>query len=552
MMPVFINILGTAMSTASVTVKNTPLVRKADYYRAEFAVINHTVLVWHGETNIAEVNQGANPGMVASDMGNVFVARTPETFMNDADGKLTLNGRWNYTWDAENRLIKVESRPDTPSSSWRRIEWTFDTLGRRIQQVTSIWTNNAWFVVENLKFVSDPMLFGRHIVELNATNNTLVHSFAWGLDLSGTMDGAGGAGGLLWVTLHTASGSASGTHFTCYDGNGKVVSLVSSTTGDVIVRYEYGPFGEPIRVSGPFADQNPLRFSTKRTDPTTDLVLYEYRAYGPSLGRWLDRDPIVEVGGINLFGFVRNAPLSFVDRNGEDVWVNPAAMETETAAAAFPSAEAGLFSRPVRPSDRDEPQRDRCGRRKPNCRCRTQSGPIGDPNCDRCGPEVSGALAGTLSGVKARFDALSEAHKKKVCSLGHLAGTWDIRFPDPPAGCGEGACTQTVMVNGKCYDQWKVNYLLFGYISKLCGFSRAKMEALIAAKKLIRKPCIDGDWEYEYTGDIKGFARIGFKWDGALPSELPGPTGGFSGCKPCDKPGADDPKYKSAFGITWP
>jgi len=106
----------------------------------------------------------------------VFVPKTPELFSYDADGNLLSDGRWNYTWDAENRLVKVESRSDTPQASWRRVEWTYDALGRRIQQATSIWTNNAWFVVENLKFVSDPMLYGRHIVELNATNNALVRS----------------------------------------------------------------------------------------------------------------------------------------------------------------------------------------------------------------------------------------------------------------------------------------------------------------------------------------------------------------------------------------
>jgi len=248
--------------------------------------------------------------------GNIFVGKTPEVFSYDLDGNMTSDGRWNYTWDAENRLIKVESRPDTPSSSWRRIEWTYDALGRRIQQVTLIWTNNAWFVVENLKYVSDPMLFGRHIVELNGTNNTLVRSYVWGLDLSRTMDGAGGVGGLLWVTLHTASGPASGTHFVCYDGNGNIVSLVCSTTGDVTGRYEYGPFGEPIRVTGPAATLNPFRFSTKRTDPTTELVLYEYRAYQPSTGRWLNRDHIGEIGGINIYGIVENGSIDFVDFNG--------------------------------------------------------------------------------------------------------------------------------------------------------------------------------------------------------------------------------------------
>ena len=184
------------------------------------------------------------------------------------------------------------------------------------------------------------MLFGRHIVELNATNNALVRSYVWGLDLSGSLSGAGGVGGLLWVTLHTVSGPAAGTHFAAYDGNGNVVGLVSATTGTETARYEYGPFGEPIRASGPVAALNPFRFSTKRTDPTIDLVLYEYRGYQPNTGRWLNRDPIEERGaevmlrqngrvrlkyaellpdGANLYGFVRNDPVSLVDADGRAI-----------------------------------------------------------------------------------------------------------------------------------------------------------------------------------------------------------------------------------------
>lgn len=62
------------------------------------------------------------------------------------------------------------------------------------------------------------------------------------------------------------------------------------------------------------------------------------------------------------------------------------------------------------------------------------------------------------------------------------SGTWDINFPDPPAGCGEGPCWQTVMVNGKCYDLWKVNYILFGRMSSLCDFWEIKMEGVLAAQ----------------------------------------------------------------------
>jgi len=201
------------------------------------------------------------------------------------------------------------------------------------------------------------MLFGRHIVELNATNNALVRSYVWGLDLSGSLSGAGGVGGLLWVTLHTVSGPAAGTHFAAYDGNGNVVGLVSATTGTETARYEYGPFGEPIRISGPAASLNPFRFSTKRTENNTELVLYEYRVFSHALGRWGNRDPLGERGfdvfrlntrlGENYsqagvpkgsyakrkmvsyqqlsgdnseYQFVFNKPIVFVDLDGRDIY----------------------------------------------------------------------------------------------------------------------------------------------------------------------------------------------------------------------------------------
>jgi RHS repeat-associated protein len=128
------------------------------------------------------------------------------------------------------------------------------------------------------------------------------------------MQAAGGVGGLLWLTDHT--GQSAGTHFAAYDGNGNVVALSAASDGSETARYEYGPFGEPIRVTGPAATLNPFRFSTKRTNPTTDLVLYEYRVYSPSTGWWLSRDPIGELGGYNLYGFVGNSPLNKVDRLG--------------------------------------------------------------------------------------------------------------------------------------------------------------------------------------------------------------------------------------------
>jgi len=174
-------------------------------------------------------------------------------------------------------------------------------------------TSGTWQVTEDLKFVSDSLLFGRHIVELNASNDSLVRTYVWGLDLSGTMDGASGVGGLLMICNFQ---SPIGHHFAAYDGNGNVVALVSGASGAETARYEYGPFAEPIRLTGPAVSLNPFRFTTKCTCNTTDLVLYEYRAYSPALGRWPNRDPIGEQGGVNLYWFNGNNPLTKFDALG--------------------------------------------------------------------------------------------------------------------------------------------------------------------------------------------------------------------------------------------
>ena len=206
----------------------------------------------------------------------------------------------------------------TDRGSWRRVEWKYDARGRRLRQTAYILTNGAWQVVEDLKLISDPGLFGRHVAELNATNNNLIRAYIWGLDLSEILDGAGFVGGLLWV--RNGTGPASGTHFVCFDGNGNVWNLVSASSGTETARYEYGPFGEPLRLSGAAARSNPFRFSTKRTEDFTGLVLYEYRAYCPRMGRWFSLDPVGELGGVNAHGFALNNPIAAVDPLGQRGW----------------------------------------------------------------------------------------------------------------------------------------------------------------------------------------------------------------------------------------
>lgn len=133
------------------------------------------------------------------------------------------------------------------------------------------------------------------------------------------MQGAGGVGGLLGVNGQ----GGGGFYFSAYDGNGNVMALVRGSDGYITARYDYGPFGEPMRLNNIVA--NPTRFSTKFTDEESDFVYYGLRYYNPSTGRWLSRDPIAERGGPNLYGYVGNSPSDRVDPLGlvDFHWYNP-------------------------------------------------------------------------------------------------------------------------------------------------------------------------------------------------------------------------------------
>lgn len=148
----------------------------------------------------------------------------------------------------------------------------------------------------------------------------VVRSYLWGMDLSGTFQGAGGIGGLIAVNM--APLTRHNTHFALSDGNGNIVGLVNAETGTGTADYEYGPFGELLRRTGPAAENNPFQFSSKYCDPESGLLYYGYRYYCPAIGRWINRDPAKERGGVNLYGFSRNCSPNVSDPDGRQ-YVNP-------------------------------------------------------------------------------------------------------------------------------------------------------------------------------------------------------------------------------------
>ena len=312
------DVIGIAYPTATVTANGASAYRKGEYFWKQLSLGNTSAPLW---TNISVV--ASLSGTNQTNSGYLFLPKATELYTYDADGNLTSDGRWTNRWDAENRIFEMESLSSAPAGSLVKMQFAYDHQSRRTSKVVSNWNGSAWQLTTNL-FLYDGWNL---LTELNGGKG-LERSYLWGLDLSGSPQGAGGVGGLLALSTFNAQTS---TCFYAYDGNGNVRGMIDGRDGNPAARYDSGPFAEPVRSSGAMAAANPMRFSTKYQDVDSDFLYYGYRFYNPQPGRWINRDPINESSFkvstrlsrpsnefLYDYTFVENSPVSEWDYLGLD------------------------------------------------------------------------------------------------------------------------------------------------------------------------------------------------------------------------------------------
>ena len=309
------DILGQAGNPASVTVTTdisgttTEQVDQSPWWRQRLTHTSSSSPRW-GEATVSHA--------LASRTGDYYLPPGTETLSYDADGNLSGDARWTYTWDNQNRLIKMETKSAviTAGAPNDVLEFTYDGVNRRVRKK---FIRNGSTVYDEYYLYDGWNITGRF--RGSSVTKTLIQKYAWGLDASGTLHGAGGVGGLLWVE---DAATTTTRWFPAYDGNGNVMALLednanSATAGYLNLFHEYGPFGESLSKRGvmdSFGHNCPFQFSTKWTDEETGLIYYGHRYYDPKHGRWLSRDPIGEAGGVNLYGFVGNDGVNRIDSFG--------------------------------------------------------------------------------------------------------------------------------------------------------------------------------------------------------------------------------------------
>ena len=352
------------------------------YFRKEVA---NTPTPWQMNDNYEPVQVTQNDTELTPDQGALQHVGPP-TFSPsyDADGNLLADGRWSYTWDGENRLIKMEAlewiQPTSSGSylagsSWQatRLEFRYDGFSRRISKKTTRLTGStvASTAMEGYLYDRWNVVMISQLDPVTGDHLARKWSCLWKPDVASlpyartSWQKAGGVGGLAW--LQTGGTQNMSTTYHSYygqyvlTGNAEIqvpimdhmgnvrhfIQLKSGTVnqgygnigtmiGQVSANLEYDAFGREVRVSslavpdtgtppglvagGLYADALPFHFSTKFTDPESGLNYYGYRFYDARDGRWLSRDPIGEQGGVNLYGMVGNGPVNRMDVLGRIGW----------------------------------------------------------------------------------------------------------------------------------------------------------------------------------------------------------------------------------------
>ena len=236
-----------------------------------------------------------------SNMLNQYTAINAASPSYDDDGNmLTTGSGWTLGWDGENRLV-------TASNANTVITNTYDPRSRRIRKQVAGYnsTSDLWLPTSDLRYFYDGWsLLHEHDV---ITGNPVTH-YLWGLDLSGTLQGAGGVGGLL-AEIRSGQVAASAA-----DANGNITEYVNGQTGGILSPYAYDGFGKTIAAPGIQDGSAYLhRFSSKYLDAEIGWYYYGYRFYAPEIGRWPNRDPMAEQGCVCLLGFMQNNSINDVD-----------------------------------------------------------------------------------------------------------------------------------------------------------------------------------------------------------------------------------------------
>ncbi|HXR36449.1 MAG TPA: RHS repeat-associated core domain-containing protein, partial [Candidatus Binataceae bacterium] len=229
---------------------------------------------------------------------SVNALTSPGSAVYDKEGEPLTLGSATYKWDAAHRLISVTSGAKTT-------RFGYDGFGRRAR-ITQL--NGATVTSDKYYFWCRTM----PCVEKDAATNAITKRY---------------------LTEGVIAGSQ---FYYARDHLGSIREMVTAS-GSIGARYDYDPSGARSKLAG--AADSDFGFAQLFQDPQSGLELAVFRAYDALSGRWLNRDPIGEAGGSNLYSYVLNNPTILNDPLGlcglSDSFVSPSLVDAIDSVMRF-------------------------------------------------------------------------------------------------------------------------------------------------------------------------------------------------------------------------
>jgi RHS repeat-associated protein len=211
----------------------------------------------------------------------------PLTYQYDNNGNLLNDGVHSYSYDSQNHLIAVDNGNTST--------YKYDALGRRIEKVVGTETTQYLYSGVN------------EIENRDGTGNiTASFVFQSGID-------------------DVISSRINGADYFYYNNVLGSVNAIANTSGTVVDRYEYDPFGGQSLFDGNYtpagssAIGNDITFTGRSFDDEIGKYYYRARHYEEDDGRFQQKDPLgYFAGDMNLYSYVMNKPTRLVDPFGSD------------------------------------------------------------------------------------------------------------------------------------------------------------------------------------------------------------------------------------------
>jgi RHS repeat-associated protein len=227
----------------------------------------------------------------------------------DKSGNMTDDGSRTFEYDAFNRIRTVKRKADSLTIG----EYTYDALGRRIRKTIS----NGGLGGGIANGTTDYLYAGNQCIEERNASNAPTRQFVWGLYIDEL------------IQLREDVSGAPADFYPLQDLLYRTTALTDSS-GDIVEAYDTDAYGRTLAFSSPgpdghwFTDDDVTTsqprceyiYTGRQYDPESQLYYYRARYYNPTLGRFMQRDPMEYVDGMGLYEYAIARSTIMTDPTG--------------------------------------------------------------------------------------------------------------------------------------------------------------------------------------------------------------------------------------------